>query len=507
VAQSGTRVVALVADGLGHGVEAAAASAAAVTAFRQRCQAPVEDIVAHIHGALLGTRGAALAVAEIDPGMGRVRFCGIGNIAARLLVADADKSLISQFGIAGYHSPKIRAYDQGWHEGALLVMHSDGLASSWDLRGYLGLLGHHPQLAAATVMRDAARANDDALVLALRDGRRGDRSHDGGGPVRGDLLRLPLETSRDVAVSRQLTRDVAREAGMASLEQAKLATVVAGLARRCLAGAGAGEVVFSVEGTAGDVRLVVAVSDAGTGTTAAGTVSTAAGSGRGSLGLDLHSLRRLVDDFEQAAGADGRTRVKAAVRLSAEVATDPGLLRRLRALRPVSTAGAPSPEKVKPIDVGALLEAQSKQLEQAMAELARANRERDAVNAELALTNRGVLDLVAELSDANESLTVSGARYRQLADQQSALADLGHRAVASHNIKMLAMGLVGILRGVLGVQTVGVLRFTGDTPTLEIVASDGCDPDLPATISVSRRQARNLRREETLVADLTDERV
>ena len=322
--------------------------------------------------------------------------------------------------------------------------------------------------------------------------------------MRGDLLRLPLETSRDVALSLQLTRDVAREAGMASLEQAKLATVVAGLARRCLAGAGTGEVVFSVEGTAGDVRLVVAVSDAGTGTTVAGTVSTAVGSGRATLGLDLHSLRRLVDDFEQAAGADGRTRVKAAVRLSAEVATDPGLLRRLRALRPVSTPGTPSPEKVKPIDVAAVLEAQSKKLEQAMAELARVNRERDAVNAELALTNRGVLDLIAELSDANESLTVSGARYRQLADQQSALADLGHRAVASHDIKMLAMGLVGILRGVLGVQTVGVLRFTDDTPTLEIVASDGCDPDLPATISVGRRQARNLRREETLVADLTD---
>ena len=169
VEQSGSRVVALVADGLGHGVDAAAASGAAVTAFRQRSQAPVEDIVGHIHRALFGTRGAALAVAEIDSGRRRVRFCGIGNIAARLLVAGADTSLISQFGIAGYQSPKIRAYDQGWEEGALLVMHSDGLSSGWDLRGYMGLLGHHPQLAAATVMRDAVRANDDAVVLALRD--------------------------------------------------------------------------------------------------------------------------------------------------------------------------------------------------------------------------------------------------------------------------------------------------------------------------------------------------
>lgn len=167
VEQSDSRVVALVVDGLGHGVDAAAASAAAVKAFRLWHEEPVEEIVGHIHRALYGTRGAAVAVAEIDPGAGRARFCGIGNIAVRL-ITDADTKLISQFGIAGYQAPKIRAYDQAWEDGALLVMHSDGLSPGWDLRGYSGLLSHHPQLAAAMVMRDAARANDDALVLALR---------------------------------------------------------------------------------------------------------------------------------------------------------------------------------------------------------------------------------------------------------------------------------------------------------------------------------------------------
>lgn len=168
VEQSAGRVVALVADGLGHGVDAAAASAAAVNAFRQRYREPVTDIAGHIRRALRGTRGAAIAVAEIDSDVGRLRFCGIGNIAARLLVGGAERNLISQFGIAGYQAPKIRAYDEAWEDGALLVMHSDGLSSSWDLRGYPGLVGHHPQLVAATVMRDAPRATDDALVLALR---------------------------------------------------------------------------------------------------------------------------------------------------------------------------------------------------------------------------------------------------------------------------------------------------------------------------------------------------
>jgi hypothetical protein len=166
--QSGNRVVALVADGLGHGIDAAAASVAAVEVFRERHKEPVEEITGHIHRALRGTRGAAIAVAEVDPDIGRIRFCGIGNISARLLVAGVDSNLISHFGIAGYQARHIRAFEETWEDGALLVMHSDGLVPTWDLGAYPGLLGHHPQLAAATVMRDAPRATDDALVLALR---------------------------------------------------------------------------------------------------------------------------------------------------------------------------------------------------------------------------------------------------------------------------------------------------------------------------------------------------
>ncbi len=172
--QLGNRVVALVSDGLGHGVDAAAASAAAVEVFRERHKEPVEEITGHIHNALRGTRGAAIAVAEIDPDIGRIRFCGIGNISARVLVGGTDRNLISHFGIAGYQARQIRAYEEAWEVGALLVMHSDGLSPSWDLRTYPGLLGHHPQLAAATVMRDTPRATDDALVLTLRVAVRSD---------------------------------------------------------------------------------------------------------------------------------------------------------------------------------------------------------------------------------------------------------------------------------------------------------------------------------------------
>lgn len=166
--QHGARVVALVADGLGHGEEAAVASAAAVAAFRVHHREPVESIAAHVHRALRLTRGAAIALAEVDRDACRLRFCGIGNISARVLSTDRVRDLVSLYGIAGYQHPRIQVFTQTWPEDAMLVLHSDGLSSKWDSTTYPQLHRQHPQLVASTVMRDAVRARDDALVLAVR---------------------------------------------------------------------------------------------------------------------------------------------------------------------------------------------------------------------------------------------------------------------------------------------------------------------------------------------------
>jgi serine/threonine protein phosphatase PrpC len=168
VEQHGPRAVALVADGLGHGEQAAVASAAAVSAFRQHHAQPVEVIAAALHRALRSTRGAAIALAEIDSDAGLVRFCGIGNISARLLSANRVHELISLYGIAGYQRQRFQTFTQPWPDDAMLVLHSDGLSSTWDVAAYPELRLQHPQLVAASLMRDATRARDDALVVAIR---------------------------------------------------------------------------------------------------------------------------------------------------------------------------------------------------------------------------------------------------------------------------------------------------------------------------------------------------
>ena len=56
-----------VADGLGHGPLAAAASRAAIGTASEQLNETAPVLLERIHGALRATRGAAVAVAEIDP--------------------------------------------------------------------------------------------------------------------------------------------------------------------------------------------------------------------------------------------------------------------------------------------------------------------------------------------------------------------------------------------------------------------------------------------------------
>lgn len=301
-----------------------------------------------------------------------------------------------------------------------------------------------------------------------------------------EFLRLPLLSTDDVVAARQLTTEVASEFGMATLDQTKLATVVSGLARRTFASSGSGEVVFSVDETPeGGVNLAVAVFDTGTG----------------ELALETGNLSRLVDHLEHVTAPDGRHYVTAAVQLPDDAALDPSLHPRLDTLQPGSVhrpAGLPGTASADLLD---LLAAQAKELVLVHAEVKRVNTERAATNAELALTNRGVLDLVAELSEVNESLVTSVEGVRQLADQQSALAELGHRAVASRDLELLALGMVGVLRGVLDLKAVGVLRLDTKGPSLDVVASDGCSREQPGSTTVTAAQMRDLHDSRTVVTD------
>ena len=157
----------LVVDGLGHGPDAAVAAMTAVNALRTHPQLSPAALIEFAHGALRSTRGAALAVADLDLA-GEVRYAGIGNIAGVVRAPDVARHMVSHAGIVGHEVRKVQEFVYPWSQDSLLVMHSDGLATQWNLDQYPGLVGRRPSLIAGVLYRDFARGRDDVTVVVAK---------------------------------------------------------------------------------------------------------------------------------------------------------------------------------------------------------------------------------------------------------------------------------------------------------------------------------------------------
>jgi len=159
----------LVADGLGHGEFAATASRKAVEVFQKSPALSLFDLLETMHGAMRSTRGAAVAVAEIDPQKGKLYYAAVGNIAAMIVHGDKTTRLMSQNGTVGVQYRKFQQLTYDWPAGGSLVMQSDGIKVDWQLSRYAGLAARHPGLMAGVLYRDFHRPNDDATVVVLRE--------------------------------------------------------------------------------------------------------------------------------------------------------------------------------------------------------------------------------------------------------------------------------------------------------------------------------------------------
>jgi anti-sigma regulatory factor (Ser/Thr protein kinase) len=165
---SSARTMILVADGLGHGLHAAEASRQAVRLFRENPALEGPRLLEILHAGLRSTRGAAVAVADVRHGQREVRFTGVGNISGTLVSGTATRSMVSQNGTVGAEARRIQEFVYPLVDDALLVMHSDGLGTRWQLNQYPGLRLKHPSLIAGVLYRDYRRERDDVTVLVAR---------------------------------------------------------------------------------------------------------------------------------------------------------------------------------------------------------------------------------------------------------------------------------------------------------------------------------------------------
>jgi anti-sigma regulatory factor (Ser/Thr protein kinase) len=163
-------LAAIVVDGLGHGPLAAIAAAEALAVFGDgQFDAPASYFEA-AESPLSTTRGAAIGFVHADLHQHSLAYMGVGNIAGSLIAFGAGKgrSLPSHNGIVGLPVRKLQQFDFQWQDGDLLILHSDGLTTRWNLADYPRLARTDTGVIAAALYRDARRGSDDATILVAR---------------------------------------------------------------------------------------------------------------------------------------------------------------------------------------------------------------------------------------------------------------------------------------------------------------------------------------------------
>lgn len=156
----------LIMDGLGHGPGAYEASQAGIEAYAAIPKDSPSQSLRLVHEQIKKTRGTVAMALEYHFKEETLSYCGVGNIAGKTISFNTSKYFSSFNGIVGHvMSSRIHDQEMPWERGGLLVIHSDGLVSRWDLTKYVQIQKYDPAVLAACLYRDFSRGNDDTTII------------------------------------------------------------------------------------------------------------------------------------------------------------------------------------------------------------------------------------------------------------------------------------------------------------------------------------------------------
>ena len=159
----------LVADGLGHGPEAAEAAVEAVRLFHRYNGHTVPDLLEYIHGGLARhARRRGLDRALRSAGQARSIFSGIGNVAGVIARQWRDSDGWCRCRAPpGFNARKIQSFEYpfepAWSSCTPTGLRRAGRSTAIPISPAL-----HPTLIAAVLYRDLTRHRDDATVLVAK---------------------------------------------------------------------------------------------------------------------------------------------------------------------------------------------------------------------------------------------------------------------------------------------------------------------------------------------------
>ena len=158
-----------VADGLGHGPQAAAASNIFIEILNHHFDETPVNLVRLSHEALIGTRGIACTIMSIDSQQHLLSWVGVGNVEGVIRhqdpVAEPTNYVTMRGGVVGYRLPALQPSYLQLLDGDILALATDGIASN-----FVNVISanHSLELLANRILNSYAKSIDDALVLVAR---------------------------------------------------------------------------------------------------------------------------------------------------------------------------------------------------------------------------------------------------------------------------------------------------------------------------------------------------
>lgn len=158
-----------VADGLGHGPEAAYAGKTFQNVLVRHKDETPEKLIRLSHDALKNTRGIACTIVTIDSQQNLLSWISVGNVEGIVRRCNPAASSIEYVtmrgGIVGYRLPELQTSYLRLTECDILALATDGINS--DFTSTVSSV-HPPDVLAARILDHYAKPADDALILIAR---------------------------------------------------------------------------------------------------------------------------------------------------------------------------------------------------------------------------------------------------------------------------------------------------------------------------------------------------
>ncbi len=168
--QCAGKVVLALADGLGHGPEAAHAAKLAIHTVGEHLSHNCEQLFEVCNDALTSTRGVALSIVIVDTEKNQIEVASVGNIRTRLLGEVKDFHFGGARGIVGAGYRNLLPETASLRNEELIVMFSDGMEELANIRQLLpnNATTEEIQHSALELIKAFGRHDDDVSALVYQ---------------------------------------------------------------------------------------------------------------------------------------------------------------------------------------------------------------------------------------------------------------------------------------------------------------------------------------------------